>query len=194
MNQPKLKYSSRLRSTGAAAGALVLASGAASASVLVVNVGEFLPEGFGFLSFDPVGSSFVNAYDTGYTAGVRNCGFNLLHFGDADFEWADSILAAGITVDGSLSYSAAGSFEMYPADGEVVFAGYRMNNQGTGNDETHYGYVKVTGFPDNGFQVDSYSYESSPNTAIVTAVPEPSALLLGTFAFGAAGLVRRRRQ
>ncbi|RYD30996.1 MAG: hypothetical protein EOP87_15560 [Verrucomicrobiaceae bacterium] len=195
MNTPasasRLKYSPRLATVGAASAAL-MTLGTASAAVSVVDVDLFQAYGAGFFSFSPSGSAFTGTYDPSYAAGIRNCGLNLLNFNTTNFQWTSNLLGAGSVVGSSQSFSGnASTFQPYPADEQTVFAGYRLVNQGPGNDETYYGYVQVTGNPANGFTIDSYSYESTPNTAI-TIVPEISSLLLGTVGVGALALRRRR--
>ncbi|RYD33467.1 MAG: hypothetical protein EOP85_20755 [Verrucomicrobiaceae bacterium] len=187
---PRLKYSKRLATVGAASAAL-MTLGTASAAVSVVDVNLFQAYGSGFFSFSPLGSAFTGTYDTSYTAGMRNCGLNLLNFNTTNFQWTSALLAAGSVVGSSQSYTASPGFLAYPADGQTVYAGYRVVNQGPSNDETYYGYVQVTGNPGSEFTIDSYSYESSANTAI-TVVPEVSSFLLGTVGVGALALRRRR--
>lgn len=188
---PRLKYSKRLATVGAASAAL-MTLGTASAAVSIVNVDLFQPYGSGFFSFSAVGPSFTGTYDTSYTAGIRNCGLNLLNFSTSNFQWTSTLLGPGSVVGSSQSYSASpGTFLPYPADGQTVYAGYRLTNQGPGNDETYYGYIQVTGNPGDGFTVDTYTYESTANTAI-TVVPEVSSFLLGAMGVGSLALRRRR--
>ncbi len=193
-SSPKsLKYSKNLRLAGIAAGAVILSSGSASAAVSVVNVNFLLNQGTGFVSFNPLSTDFVVSFDSSYSAGVRNCSFNLLTFSDPNFGWSSTILAEGALVDGSLTFTSSGRFEAYPADGAIQFAGYRMINQGTGNDETNYGYVRVTGAPNSTFTFNEYAFETTPGAGIVTtAVPEPGFVMLSAISLGL--LFHRKRR
>ena len=198
MNHPtsssRLKYSKRLTAAGAASAAAILTLGSASAAVSIVNVDTLLHpwSGNSYFSFSPTGSSFTPSFDNSYTAGIRNCGFNLMNFSTTNFQWTSALLTPGTVVGSSQSFSSNFNvFTPYPAEGAKAYAGYRLTNQGPGNDETHYGYVQVTGGPDDSFTVDYYSYESSPNTSI-TVVPEVSSFLLGAAGVGTLALRRRR--
>jgi hypothetical protein len=187
----RLKYSKRLAAVGAVSAA-AMALSSASAAVSVVNVDLFQTYGGGFFSFSPLGSDFVASYNTSYMSGMRNCGFNLLNFNTSNFQWAAAFLPQGSVVDGSLSYSGNASvFLDYPSNGQVVYAGYRVVNQGPGNDQTHYGYVQATGNPAQNFTINFYAYETSPSMGIAI-VPEPSSLLLGAAGVGVVAMRRRR--
>lgn len=106
-------------------------------------------------------------------------------------------VAAGATVDGSLTYSANATVAYSGAPSSAYYA-IRL---GTVNNY-HYGYIQFTqGTSTTGvFDLLNYSYESNVNTAVnvpaatvtSTAVPAPTAL--SALAFGAAAMMKRRNR
>jgi hypothetical protein len=192
MSTPRLKYSKRLAAAGAVSAAAALTLSSASAAVAVVGPELSLEPFVGFISFTPTGASWVDSYDTSYTGMIRNCGLNLLS-NNSNFQWTTGAIGHGTVVDDLQAYNASSSFFLaYPADGETVYVGYRLMNQGSGANETYYGFVQVTGSAGQNFEIDFYSYENSPNTGI-TVVPEPSTTLLWVAGAGLAFTRRRRR-
>jgi hypothetical protein len=192
-SKSSLKYSKRLIAVGVLASA-ALPFTTAGAAVVVVQPNLFQSSGSGFFSFNPTASDFVATYDESYDCGMRNCGLNLLSFNTTDFNWASSILDEGSIVDNSQAFSSDSSrFLTIPTDGNVVSVGYRLANQGSANDENYFGFVQVTGNGSNNFTIDTYSYQTSPNTGIlINAVPEPSSVLLSLV--GMSSLILRRRR
>lgn len=189
MSTPRLKYSKRLAAAGAvSAAALTMSS--ASAAVALVGTDLSLEPFSGFIAFAPTGSSWISGSSPSYMANIRNCGLNLIS-NNSNFQWTTGTISHGTLVDDLLTYTGGSSFLAYPANGETVYVGYRVLNQGAGADETYYGYVQVTGASGNHFAVDFYSYETSANTGIA-AIPEPSTTLLWVAGAGLA-FTRRRR-
>ena len=86
-----------------------------------------------------------------------------------------------------------------PDWGANSFLGFRLNPTSVSPppENVYYGYFEVTWNNTlNQFQVLSGAYESTPNTPIITPVPEPSAVALtgiGALALGA-GAIRRSRK
>jgi hypothetical protein len=187
IHEPRLKYSTRL----AAAGAMCAATISASAAVTSVPTNVFQSEGSGFFSFNPLGNDFVADYNPNYTAGMRNCGLNLLNFNSSVFQWVPYLLSEGDVVGSSQQFTQNSMFLSYLSGGEVKYAGYRV--QGAGN-ETYYGYVQLTGEVGDNFTIDAYRFESTPDTAITTsAVPEPSSIFFGISAVSVMTMRRRRK-
>lgn len=191
----KTNYSRRIRSSGGLG--LLAASATASAAQIEVEVNTLI-ESSSWVSFDALDSNWVASYDTTKDAGMRACELNLTVFNTTDFQWAGTgstpaVLNPGDVVDGSLSYSGNSNlFGTLPADGENVFAGYRMLNQGVSGTDTHYGYVHFTG-TSNSFEavVNKYVYEDQVGLGL-TVIPEPAGVLLGILGVGLLIWARRR--
>jgi hypothetical protein len=100
-----------------------------------------------------------------------------------DYWWADGSF---INVWGKIAFSDETFGNVLP--GESGYLGFRAS---AGDGQYYYGYLSVLLAADGStFTIDEVAWDSTPNAA-VTVVPEPSALLLGTF--GVLPLLRRRR-
>lgn len=115
---------------------------------------------------------------------------------DDSSSWLEVI--DSLNFEGATIADTIGDPGSYPFDGTPVYFGFRFQLDEMNADEFHYGYAQISGFydadtEDSSFTVFEMAYNSTINEGIeVGAIPEPSAFILMTFAFGA-GLMRRRR-
>ncbi len=97
--------------------------------------------------------------------------------GIADF-FADS------TIDGNLSFAAYPTATLIPFSAADDYVGFSF----TQTDGTHYGYAEVFG-P----SVVKFGYQTSPNTAILTGVPEPAGFAVLLSGLATLAVSRRRK-
>ena len=163
-------------------------------------------DGFTDIGFLYNSSSTGTTFVSGITAfpDTANPGADVVGYSVSGFFYA-SRLMAGNTVGPSSTFSGAGPANYYATlasnfnstdygtfKGNVRgFAGFSFPDA---NDKLVYGYIELQTSKATGINFFSGAYESTPNTAIVipsTPTPEPTSL--AGLAFGAAALLKRRR-
>jgi len=111
----------------------------------------------------------------------------------------EASIGSGANWEGDLNALFRRNATAAPDWGANSFLGFRLNPTTVFPEPTnlYYGYFEVTWDSTlNQFQILSGAYESTPNTPIITPVPEPSTVALagiGALALGA-GAIRRSRK
>ncbi|MEM9080456.1 MAG: hypothetical protein AAGC74_07195 [Verrucomicrobiota bacterium] len=187
---------SALAPTTTSLAAAALTSIAQQAESAIVSFEFNTPTSFSSVNFNPTdgttggfGPNFVGIFACGSGAfNATTPGFpSNAEIADTDF------LPNGSLLGSSVSYASfASNFPSYALNTNLYF-GFRLNNQGTGADETHYGWAEViiTG------EFDATLVRTALNTEddqpiIIGTVPEPSVSLFGAAALLLSVSFRRR--
>ncbi|MDP0494920.1 MAG: hypothetical protein Q7Q73_01810 [Verrucomicrobiota bacterium JB024] len=136
--------------------------------------------------------------DTQYPIGAGFCGSQLL----VDVQGFDNstvhlgLLNESDVVDGNLSFTTNNyfiSFAPYTTD-STYYIGFRFEQQGTGNDETYYGYFEVLSSSSFGTgQLVGYAIGGDNESVPVQPVPEPATIAYGLGALAMVGYLLFKR-
>lgn len=136
--------------------------------------------------------------DAQYPIGAGFCGSQLLvdaqGFDDSTVHLG--LLSESDVVDGNLSFTTNNyyiSFAPYTTD-STYYIGFRFEQQGTGNDETYYGYFEVLTSSSFGTgQLVGYAIGGDNEAVAVQAVPEPATIAYGLGALAMVGYLLLKR-
>lgn len=190
-----------LRGAATTAGAALAMSAIASSAEAAITYHLTPGVSGAYFRFNPItgetNTSNITS-DTQYPIGAGFCGSQLL----VDVQGFDNstvhlgLLNESDVVDGNLSFTTNNyfiSFAPYTTD-STYYIGFRFEQQGTGNDETYYGYFEVLSSSSFGTgQLVGYAIGGDNESVPVQPVPEPATIAYGLGALAMVGYLLFKR-
>lgn len=178
--------------------AVTLASIAHQAGAAIVSFDYNTNTQFGGLNFDPSDGT------TGGNLGPNDltlfaCGFDSFFVSSSlrpsNAQAAETdFLADGSILGSSATYTSFASSFLSYVQGTPLFFGFRLDNQGSGFDETHYGWAEVVIVSNDEATLLRSAINTVDSESItIGAVPEPSVSLFGAAALLMTISIRKRR-
>ncbi len=194
---------SRLRGSSAAGAAVALGAIGSTAQAAIVtqtyNLAATGSPGFSvFLRFNPLtGASEAGSQSTNATYPLGNGTSFSTMFSRLDqslADWANNPKISYGTDVSTLDFSASSpnTYDLTPFG--TYYTGFKMVNQGAGNDETYFGFAEYVSSTGNNFTLVSTSINTTDGAPIEAGiVPEPSTYALSFGAVILAGFVLYKR-